>query len=99
MTDMPVDAKLDAKLAALDCAGVETALPQIDPTPQYWADQVLWRSYKAALAFAVREERRRCRQIVKSFENSESGPVREQIRELISQLDTDNISVTGLATV
>jgi hypothetical protein len=95
MTDMTED----IKLTGLGCAGAEAALPQIEATPQYWADQVLWRSYKAALAFAVREERRRCRQIVRSFENSTSGPIREKIQELIGQLDADGISVPGPTTV
>ena len=64
-------------------------LPQASITPQYWADQVLWRSYKAALAFAIREERRRCRQIIISFEKKAPESFCDEIRNLIRQLDRD----------
>jgi hypothetical protein len=58
----------------------------------------VWRSYKAALAFAVREERRRCREIIVSFEHSAPENIRKEIEKIIKRLDAENIPIMESAT-
>lgn len=68
------------------------------PTQQYWADHVLWRSYKAALAFAVREERKRCREIILRRERTAPENVREEIQRMLICLDAESGLVVESAT-
>jgi hypothetical protein len=57
------------------------------PGPQYWADQALWDAYQASLALSVREERKRCREIVQTFAETAPINVRDQILDLIRRID------------
>lgn len=68
------------------------------PTQQYWADHVLWRSYKAALAFAIREERKRCREIILCRERDAPENVREEIQRILICLDAESVLVVESAT-